>query len=83
MVLLILFCLVMAVIGSALPILQGWVFLVLALYLFAMEFATGRRWVKAARRRWPRLSVWIGKAHEHRWAPKFLRKFDELTDPSR
>ena len=49
-------CLIMSVIGGLVPILQGWIFFVLALYLFATEFETGRQYVKAARRRWPALS---------------------------
>ena len=82
MVLAIIACLVMAVIGGLLPILQGWMFLVLALYLFATEFDTGRSYVKAARRRWPVLSHWIAKARTHPWAPRHLQEFDDLTDPS-
>jgi uncharacterized membrane protein YbaN (DUF454 family) len=76
-------CVVLALVGFALPILQGWIFLVLALYLLASEFETGRRWVIAARRRWPVLSRWIKKGRAHRWAPRHLRDFDDLTDPSR
>src|SRR5712671_3997973 len=52
-------CLVMSVVGGLLPILQGWIFFVIALYLLATEFESGRRWVKAARRRWPSLDRWI------------------------
>ncbi|HEY6983744.1 hypothetical protein [Reyranella sp.] len=76
-------CLAMAVIGGLLPILQGWIFFVLALYLFATEFETGRSYVKVARRRWPVLSRWIVKARSHRWAPRHLQEFDDLTDPSK
>jgi hypothetical protein len=43
--------------------------MVLALYLLASEFEAGRKWVVAARR--------------HRWAPKHLHTFDDLTDPSK
>ena len=43
-------CLIMSVIGGLVPILQGWIFFVIGLYLLATEFKTGRRWVKAARR---------------------------------
>jgi uncharacterized membrane protein YbaN (DUF454 family) len=75
--------LVLTVLGGLIPILQGWIFFVLALYLFATEFATGRTWVKRARRRWPVLSRWIAAARDHRWAPRQLREFDDLTDPSR
>ena len=32
-------CLVMSVVGGLLPILQGWIFFVIALYLLATEFA--------------------------------------------
>ena len=46
MALAILACLVMSVIGGLLPFLQGWIFFVLALYLLATEFETGRAWVK-------------------------------------
>lgn len=76
-------CLALAVVGAVLPILQGWIFLVLALYLLASEFEIGRTWVKRARRRWPALSRWIAAARQHRWAPKQLREFDDLTDPSK
>ena len=76
-------CLLMAVIGGLLPFLQGWIFFVLALYLLATEFHTGRRGVRAARRRWPWLNRWIGRAREHRWAPRHLKEFEDLTDPSK
>ena len=82
MVLLVVLCLVMSVVGGLLPILQGWIFFVLALYLLATEFETGRLWVKAARRRWPGLSRWIVAARGHRWAPRHLAEFERLTDPS-
>jgi hypothetical protein len=38
--------------------------------------------VKRARRKWPALSRWIASAKDHRWAPRHLRHFDELTDPN-
>ena len=82
MALLVMLCLTMTVVGGVLPILQGWIFFVIALYLIATEFETGRKWVKAARRRWPALSRWIVKARGHRWAPPHLAEFDRLTDPS-
>jgi uncharacterized membrane protein YbaN (DUF454 family) len=83
MALLVVLCLVMTVVGGLLPILQGWIFFVIALYLIASEFETGRKWVKAARRRWPALSHWIARARDHRWAPRQLAEFERLTDPSR
>jgi uncharacterized membrane protein YbaN (DUF454 family) len=83
MALLVMLCLAMTVVGGLLPILQGWIFFVIALYLIATEFETGRKWVKAARRRWPVLSRWIVKARTHPWAPRHLAEFDRLTDPSR
>ena len=76
-------CLFMSVVGGLLPFLQGWIFFVLAVYLLATEFETGRAWVKAARRRWPVLSRWILQARDHRWAPRHLREFEELTDPKK
>ncbi|MFO1162134.1 MAG: hypothetical protein U1E60_25070 [Reyranellaceae bacterium] len=83
MVLLIAGCLVMSVVGGLLPILQGWIFFVIALYLLATEFETGREWVKAARRRWPVLDRWIVKARDHKWAPSHLKEFEDITDPKR
>ena len=53
MVIAIIACLIMSVVGGLIPIPQGWIFFVIALYLLATEFETGRRWVKTARRRWP------------------------------
>lgn len=76
-------CLVMSVIGGLLPILQGWIFFVLGLYLFATEFETGRAWVKAWRRRWPVLNRWIEQARDHKWAPRHLKEFENLTDPTK
>ncbi len=76
-------CFVLAMAGFLLPILQGWIFLVMGLYLLASEFEVGRRWVIAARRRWPVLSRWITMGRDHRWAPRHLRDFDDLTDPSK
>ncbi|WP_395713386.1 hypothetical protein [Reyranella sp.] len=76
-------CLIMSVVGGLVPILQGWIFFVIALYLLATEFETGRRWVKAARRRWPGLDNWIVKARDHRWAPAHLKEFEDITDPKR
>ena len=76
-------CLVMAVVGGLLPFLQGWIFFVLALYLLATEFHTGRRLVKAARRRWTWLDRWVVRSRQHRWAPRHLKEFEDLTDPSK
>jgi len=76
-------CLVMSVVGGFIPILQGWIFFVIALYLLATEFETGRKWVTYARRRWPTLDKWIVKARDHKWAPRHLKEFEDLTDPSK
>jgi hypothetical protein len=37
-------CLILSVVGGLLPILQGWIFFMIALYLLATEFETGRLW---------------------------------------
>lgn len=74
-------CAGLSVLGGLLPILPGWIFFVLGLYLLATEFRTGRRWVTAARRRWPWMSDWITRARHHRWAPRHLQEFDDLTRP--
>ena len=58
MVLAIIGLLILSVAGALLPILQGWLFFVLALYLLATEFEVGRMWVKRARKRWPGSSPW-------------------------
>ena len=83
MVIAIVALLALTVVGGLLPFLQGWIFFVLALYLFATEFQAGQRWVKRARRRWPALSRWIAGVRDHRWAPRHLKEFDEHTDPSK
>jgi hypothetical protein len=83
MVLVIAACLVMSVVGGLVPILQGWIFFVIALYLLATEFETGREWVKKARGRWSFLNRWIVKARNHRWAPSHLKEFEDLTDPGK
>lgn len=76
-------CLVMSVVGGLVPILQGWIFFVIGLYLLATEFETGRRWVKRARGRWPILDRWIVRARDHKWAPRHLKEFEDLTDPTK
>ena len=83
MVLAIAGCFVMSVIGGLVPILQGWIFFVLGLYLLATEFETGRLWVKRARARWPILHRWIVQARDHKWAPRHLKEFEDLTDPTK
>jgi uncharacterized membrane protein YbaN (DUF454 family) len=83
MALLVVGCLIMTVIGGLLPFLQGWIFFVLALYFFATEFETGQVVVKRARGRWPWLNRWIMKARDHRWAPRHLHEFEDLTDPGK
>jgi uncharacterized membrane protein YbaN (DUF454 family) len=74
---------VLSVIGGLLPILQGWIFFVIALYLLATEFESGRLWVKRARGRWPILDRWIVSARDHKWAPSHLKEFEDLTDPTK
>ena len=76
-------CLIMTVVGGVVPILQGWIFFVIALYLLATEFESGRRWIRAARRRWQWLDRWIERTRQHRWAPRHLKEFENLTDPKR
>jgi hypothetical protein len=83
MALAVLGCLALSVLGGLLPILPGWIFFVLGLYLLATEFQTGRRWVTWARGRWPWMSEWITRARNHRWSPRHLHEFDDLTDPRR
>ncbi len=82
-ILLIVACLALATLGGLLPIIPGWLFLVPALYLLATEFESGRRWIKAGRRRWPWLSRQIKAACESRRAPRFARTLDDLTDPQK
>jgi uncharacterized membrane protein YbaN (DUF454 family) len=76
-------CLVMTVVGGLLPFLQGWLFFVLGLYLFATEFETGRDLVKRARGRWPWLNRWIEKTRDHKWSPRQFKKFEDITDPAK
>ena len=76
-------CLAMSVIGGLVPILQGWIFFVIGLYLLATGFETGRRWVRCARGRWPFLNRWIVRARSHKWAPSHLKEFEDLTDPTK
>ena len=76
-------CLAMSVIGGLVPILQGWIFFVIGLYLLATEFEVGRRWVRGARGRWPFLNRWIVRARPHNWAPSHLKEFEDLTDPTK
>lgn len=74
-------CLVMTVVGGVLPFLQGWIFFVLALYLFATEFEVGRDLITRARGRWPWLNRWIEKTRDHKWAPRQFKEFEDITDP--
>jgi hypothetical protein len=83
MALAVLACLALSLLGGLLPVMPGWIFFVLGLYLLATEFRAGRRWVRAGRRRFPWISTWIRRARNHRWAPSHLQEFDDLTDPDK
>jgi uncharacterized membrane protein YbaN (DUF454 family) len=74
-------CLVIAVVGSLLPFLQGWIFLIIGLYLFARESETARKAIRWAREKWPWLSEKMEKASHHRWAPKHVHDLVERTAP--
>jgi uncharacterized membrane protein YbaN (DUF454 family) len=76
-------CLALAVLGAFLPILQGWIFLLIALAIFARESETVRRWIRAARRRWPKFSDKVHKVSQHRHVPHSLRQAMHETDPHR
>jgi len=81
MILAIVVCFIMTIVGGLLPFLQGWIFFILGLYLFATEFESGRNLIKRARRRWSWLNSWIKKARDHKWAPKQFKKFEDITNP--
>ncbi|MGE0155006.1 MAG: hypothetical protein AB7R90_20495 [Reyranellaceae bacterium] len=74
-------CFAMAVVGSLLPFLQGWIFFVIGLYLFARESETARRGIRWVREQWPWLSRKIEAGSKHRWAPKHLHELAEQTAP--
>lgn len=74
--------LALALIGSLLPFLQGWIFLLIALAIFARESEMVRRWIRAARQRWPHFSAKVNKAAQHRYAPHFLKNIVRETDPA-
>jgi uncharacterized membrane protein YbaN (DUF454 family) len=74
-------CLAMALVGAILPILPGWIFLIVALAIFAKQSTVARGWIRAARRRWPGLSRHVENASNHRRAPRALQEFARLTDP--
>ncbi len=75
--------LALAVVGAILPILQGWIFLLIALAIFAKESETVRGWIRGARKRWPKFSEKIHKAAQHRRVPDSLKKAAQETDPDR
>ena len=81
MVLAIVVLLILTVVGGLLPFLQGWIFFVLALYLLASEFETGRDWVRRARRRWPALDALDRRRRRpHAGRPRI---FDGIRRPRR
>ena len=69
-------CLITTMAGGLVPILQGWIFFVIALYLLATEFESGRRWVEGARTRSPWLEPWNESARDHRCAPSHIKQFE-------
>ena len=74
-------CLGLAVLGSLIPVFQGWIFFIIALYLFARESETARKAIRWAREKWPWLSQKMEQASHHRWAPKHLHELVERTAP--
>lgn len=74
-------CLILAVVGSVVPILQGWIFFVIGLYLLARESEHARNAIRWAREKWPWLSKKIEAGSNHKWAPKQLHELAEQTTP--
>jgi len=60
---------------------MGWHFLVLALYLLASEFETGRRWVIALAVAGRFLRAGSRRAESIAGRRGICRDFDDLTDP--
>jgi len=83
LILAIIVCFIMTIVGGLLPFLQGWIFFVLGLYLFATEFQSGRNLIKRARRQWFWFNKIIEKARDHKWAPKQFKKFENITNPQK
>ena len=82
MILAIALLLVLGTLTLLVPFLHEALFL-FAFYLMAMEFETGRAFVKDVRRRWPFPSRLIARAHGSRWSPSALGEFDDLTNPAK
>jgi uncharacterized membrane protein YbaN (DUF454 family) len=62
--------LVLAIIGSVLPVLQGWFFLAISILLFSMCSPRLRAWVDKHTVRWPKLHSVVNKAD--RWIIKIV-----------
>jgi uncharacterized membrane protein YbaN (DUF454 family) len=51
--------LILGVIGSILPIMQGWIFLLLAFLMFFPKSAMAKKTLDRVERRMPRLGAWM------------------------
>lgn len=51
--------LILGVIGSLLPILQGWIFFVLALLMFFPEHPKATQFVQKIDRKYPKIAMWL------------------------
>jgi uncharacterized membrane protein YbaN (DUF454 family) len=74
-------CFALAVLGSLIPVFQGWIFFIIGLYFLARESETARRAIRWMREKWPWLSQKIEAGSKHKWAPKHLHELAEQTAP--
>jgi len=76
-------CLIMSVVGGLLPILQGWIFFVIAPLPAGHRVRERTPMGEGRTPTLPSLDRWIVRARDHKWAPSHLKEFEDLTDPSK
>ena len=76
-------CLIMTVVGRLVPILQGWIFFVIALYLLATSSIAASGGSRPPDSTGHSLIAGSSGRATDRWAPRHVKEFEGLTDPKR
>jgi len=70
--------LILAIVGSLVPIMQGWMFLALAFVVLSPDVPLFRKWLFAIKQKYPKLQEPMRRVEK--WMEKFGLKIDHSED---
>ncbi len=66
------FFLLLGLVGLVLPVLQGWLFIIIGLLLLSAYSPTLRQWIQDRTVKYPKIHAWVGKVEG--WIEKIIGK---------